>query len=158
MDVKQKSYALVYVFIGFYCGFVLGAFLDRDVAAAIGKVLYASAILILGLYWRRLDSRAHQHNLEVWHELRTRGKWYFIVSRYVFLRGGLLLTVFGVPLFSVNNFPNTMGAMLSLITVVLAVMMVILGLTEWRYCEQDFQILALKRAAQEARLDAALHN
>lgn len=156
--MKERVFPILYIFIGLYCGFLLGAFLDPDLSAAVAKGLYATAILILVLFWRRIDQRMHQRHVQNWVELRRKGRWYFIVTRYVLLRGGILLAIFGGPLLLKIRFVGAVIPFLAFSVVVLIVLMTLLGLVEWRYCEQDCEILALKRAAQEARQDAAMFN
>jgi hypothetical protein len=156
--MKDKSFIIFYLFLGLYCGFLLGASLDKGSSLLIGKILYAAAILLVGLFGRRIDQRSHQHHMEVWHELRRKGKWYFVLTRYVLWRGGILLLLFGAPVSSVMRFEATVVKVLALVAGVLVLMMVFLGHIEWRYCEEDFEILALKRAAEEARQDAAMYN
>jgi len=156
--MKNKVSILLYIFFGFFSGFLLGASLDRELSMMLGRVLYACGILIVGLFWRTIDVRSHHHHLEIWLELRRRGKWYFIVTRYILLRGGLLLALFGAPLFFNVPFAGPIDRMLELMIIVLMVMMLLLGHLEWRFCEQDSTILAFKRAAEAAKQNAALFN
>jgi hypothetical protein len=156
--MKNKVFPFVYVFFGFYCGYLVGAYIDREFSILVWRILYASAILVVGLFWRRIDQQSHQYHLEIWTNLRRRGKWYFVLTRYVLLRGLTLLLVFGAPLYFDSKFHGVAGRMLALIGGVLVLMMLLLGHIEWRYCVQDIEILAIKRVAEKAKLEAALHN
>lgn len=156
--MKEKAFPILYVFFGLYCGFLLGVFLDPDTSSAVVKGLYATAILLLMLFWRSIDRRTHQHYVQNWYELRRKGRWYFVVTRYIFVRGGILLAIFAGPLIFRIRFTGAAIPFLAFSAVVLVVLMTVLGLIEWRYCEQDFAILALKQAAEEAREEAALSN
>jgi hypothetical protein len=156
--MNNKTYILICIFFGFFCGFLLGESLERGLSITIGRILYAGSILIVGLFWRSIDARSHQRHLEVWLELQKRGKWYFILTRYILLRGGLLLALFGVPLYFNANFTSVVYRTIALIFGVLVVMMILLGHLEWLYCEQDSNILAFRRAAEEAKQHAAMYN
>jgi hypothetical protein len=157
-SVESRSYTLMYVFLGFYCGFILGESLKKDVSLIAGRILYCGAILLAGLYWRTIDASSHQHHLTVWLDVRRKGKWRFILTRYILLRGGLMLALFGSPLYFNFDSAIVAGRTNALLAVVLVVMMILLGHIEWRYCEQDSNILAIKRAAEEANQHVAMYN
>jgi hypothetical protein len=156
--VRNRLYPFLPTFFGFYCGFLIGASLDDSRSVLGGKILYAVAILVIGFFWRSIDTQAHRHHLERWSTIRRRGKVFFVFARYLVLRGGLFFFLFGTPAFFDPKFALLDDSMLPLIIGVLVVMMVFLGFLEWRYCEQDYEILAIKNAADEARISAAMHN
>lgn len=86
------------------------------------------------------------------------GKLYFILTRYILLRGVVLLLLFGAPLYFNTKFYSVADPMLEMIGGVLPVMMLLPGHIEWRYYAQDFEILTINNAVEQARLNAARHN
>ena len=156
--LKRNGHILVFVFLAFVWGFQIGESLEKDISRLAARILYGTAILLVGIFWRSIDARSHRHHMELWADLRKRGMWYFILIHYVVCRGGLLLAVFGAPVYLDANFAFPVAQTMGLMSVVLVVMMSLLGYLEWKYCEQDVKILAVKRAAEVARENAALFN
>ncbi|HTY57356.1 MAG TPA: hypothetical protein VMF59_01005, partial [Bacteroidota bacterium] len=105
-------------------------------------------ILFIAFFWRRIESRAHRERLDQWEDLRLRGKWYFVISRYVVVRGFVLLVIFAGPAIFELKFSDPLIFVTAVTGAVLVPMFIYLGHQEWQECEREFEIRAIKNAAE----------
>lgn len=146
--MKTERFEYLYLLFGLYCGFLLGSSLGQEVGVWFRRAVYSIGILFIAFFWRRIESRAHRENLERWEELRSRGKWYFVISRYVVVRGFILLVIFAGPALFELKFSNPLLFVTAVAGAILVPMFVYLGRQEWLECEREFEIRAIKNAAE----------
>ena len=106
-----------------------------------------SGILFVAFFWRRIEAKAHRRHLDQWDDLRVRGKWFFVLSRYVLRRGSVLLVIFAGP----AAFETTLSATIvfNLLFAALVVpLLAYLGNQEWNDCEREKEIQSLRSAAE----------
>ena len=110
------------------------------------------AIICLALFGKQLDSALLGLDIQNWSSLRSRGKWYFVATRYVLLRGFVLFMVFVLPSFAGVTFSNTILLATSVGYLVLAIVLAYFGLEQWRASEQEYAIRLLRNASEHVRL------
>jgi hypothetical protein len=146
--MKTERFEYLYLLFGLYCGFLLGSSLGVEAGVWFRRAVYSIGILFIGFFWRRIESRAHREHLDQWEELRARGKWFFVISRYVVVRGFVLLVIFGGPAVFEMRFSGTLLAVTAVTGAILVPMFVYLGQQEWHECQREFEIRAIKNAAE----------
>ena len=154
----DKSTTFFYFFFGLLCGFLLGASLDKDASITVGKVLFALVVIVIAVFSRRIESLAHKHHMQKWSALQSRGQFYFILTRYVLLRGSVFVIILVGPLMPALDHSALVLTILALAFVPLAVMLSYVGHEEWLTCEQDYQVMVLRQAAEDARQRTSLTN
>ncbi len=155
---SNKSAAPFYFLFGLLCGFFLGASLEKEATVTVGKALFTVVVIVIAVFSRRLESIAHKHHMQKWSDLRSRGQFYFILTRYVFLRGFILVIILVGPLLPTLRYSALMLTILLLAFVPLIVMLSYVGHEEWILCEQDYQVMVLKQAAEESRQRTSMTN
>ena len=146
--MKTGRFDYLYLMFGILCGFLLGTSLDRETGMWVGRVLSVGTLSFLALRGRRIEARAHTDHLEHWEELRTRGKWYFVLSRYVLFRGIVLLVMFvGLPVSGLTSSVNVTG-IVALVGTLLVPMLLYIGHQEWNDCEREIEIRSLRQTAE----------
>jgi SNF family Na+-dependent transporter len=95
--MTNRPPAYVIFLFGLLCGLLIGVALDKTWSEAVTKFVYSSAIVILASFGQHLESAAQRRYLAEWSTMRARGKWYFIATRYIVLRGLLALLLIGAP-------------------------------------------------------------
>ena len=156
--MTTRASVFFYFFFGLLCGFLLGTSLDKEISVTFGRLIFALAIVLLAIFWRRIETNAHKRHLELWHTLRQRGKWFFILTRYVLLRGSVLVVILIAPFLAALRFTTLVSIILLLTLVPLMLMLSFLGHEVWTICEQEFEVLALRQAAEQTRKLSALTN
>lgn len=122
------------------------------------KTLITTGIFLLAYLWWRMENRQHQKNLEEWGSIRRDGRTHFILWRYILRRGGVIvLVVFGL-FFKTFVLTYPVLVVLSATLLLMAVTLVLMGNEEWKTCEREFEILTLRRAAEQSRKLASLQN
>ena len=154
----NKSTSFFYFLFGLPCGFLLGASLEKDASITVGKVLFALVVIVIAVFSRRIESLAHKHHMQKWDALRSRGQFYFILTRYVLLRGSIFVIILVGPLVPALDYTALVLTVLLLAFVPLAVMLAFVGHEEWIMCEQDYQVMLLRQAAEDARQRTSLTN
>lgn len=149
---------LLYLFFGLLCGFLIGTSLDEEISVIVGRIIFTIAIFLLVILWQPIETSAHKRHLELWRTLRQRGKWLFILSRYVLLRGTVLAVIVLAPFLRELIFNTTVSIILLLSLALLIPTLSFLGYEEWKRCEQEFHVLALRQAAEETRRVSSLTN
>jgi hypothetical protein len=146
--MKTGKFEYLYLLFGILFGFLLGSSLDHETGVWVRRGLSAGAILFVAFFWRRTESRAHQSHLEQWDDLRVRGKWYFILSRYLLVRGIVLMVMFAGPYVSVLRFSVTVTFVLAFCGALLVPMLLYLGHQEWNDCARESEIQTLRKTAE----------
>jgi hypothetical protein len=148
MGMKTERFGYLYMLFGLLCGFLLGSSLDQHSTMLFRRILSALAILFVAIFWGLIDAKAHTHHLEQWDTLRVSGKRYFILTRYVLLRGTILSTILIGPAITALKFSSSVIVILTLSGLPLIGILLYFGHQEWNECEQEIQIRDLKRTAE----------
>ncbi|MCL4538486.1 MAG: hypothetical protein M1378_02620 [Bacteroidetes bacterium] len=151
MTAPTKSLSVFHFFTGLLVGFLIGASISREWATIFSRIVGAAVILAVAFFWRRIESYTHKRYVEAWSVRRSRGKWRFVITQYVVIRGGLLFAVFAGPMFTQ---PPTTGETLAFIVfslVAFLALMVFLGSESWSQCEREYEVQLLRGAAQRIR-------
>lgn len=143
--------AFGYVLIGFVGGFGFGVITERTSELTFERLGIFFGVVVLLALWQWFEHASHRHNLEKWEDIRPRGKWRFIVTRFLLTRAIIALILMLLPFWSVLKFSGS-----SLVALVLTYLLAILALTylgyqEWSTCEQEFEILSLRKRAEDFR-------
>lgn len=153
MTSSSKSLSLLYFFFGLLCGLFIGVLLDKGWSDVVTKCISSGAIIVIALFWHRIESVAHKRYLETWSIRRSRGKWHFILTEYVLIRGSILFVVTAGPLLPMLRFTETTAVILFASIVTLALLLIYLGYEAWTRCDQDYEIQVLRRAAEQLRTE-----
>ena len=146
--MKSERFEIFYLLFGLLCGFLLGSSIDPDTGIWIRRSLGVAGILIVGFFWRRVEARAHRSHIERWDEIAPRGKWRFVLTNYVLLRGFVLLVILGGPFATVTRFSTATLLVDAVAALVVIPLLMYLGLIEWNDCRRQVEILALRDAAE----------
>ena len=156
--MKSRVVRYAYYFFGLVCGYFLGTSLGKEGSRLTSKLVPALAIFFIAFFWRRIEAAARRDYLDAWERLRVHGKWYFVITRYVLLRGFVLSVVLLGPFYASMEFSKTTLVVLASTAAILALMLGFLGLEEWTRCSQDFEVLVFKHAAEQSRLQTSAKN
>ena len=149
---ETKSMLPFYLAFAFVCGFLLGGSLPREDAIIISRMILGGAIVVTALFGKRIERYAHSNQMSRWSAVRARGKWFFIVTQYLLLRGAVVFVLFFVPLLRSMSFSNSVLALSVTAGVVLISALTYFGIEEWNRNEQEFQIGLLKSAGEQLRI------
>lgn len=151
MTFKPKSLSVFYFFAGLLVGFFIGVSINREWATVVARLIGAGAIVGIALFWRRIEAYSHKRYLETWAARRLGGKWLFILTQYILIRGSLIFAAFIGPMLSrsVITKQTMMIVFVSLIPFV--ALMTYLGHESWRECEADYEVQVLRDAAERSR-------
>jgi hypothetical protein len=120
--------------VGLLYGFGLGVLLDQASLVNLGtfSLLIAFLVVVPTIGW--LESYNHRRRVENWPRIRQRGKFIFVLTRYVLLRGGIIAAVLMYSLRDRIGF----GLVHEIAIPVLIVAVGIIGFQEWENCEKAF--------------------
>jgi hypothetical protein len=147
----KNPLAFGYVLIGFIAGFGFGVVTERLSALTFERLAFFCGIVVLIALWQWLEHVSHRRNLEKWENIRSRGKWYFIATRYLLTRAIIVLVLMLVPLWSVLKLSGYSLLALALTYLIAILSLTFLGYQEWSTCEQEFEILILRKTARRYR-------
>jgi hypothetical protein len=150
--MKIRSLSPFYLFFGLACGVLLGTFLGHEASVTISKIVFFLSIIVIAIFGKQIDAALHNFDLQDWHILRNRSKWYFVLTRFILLRGIVLFTLFALPMVSGVTFSTTVFIALAISFIVIVAIVTYFGLDEWKNCEQDYTIRLLKNAGEQARI------
>jgi hypothetical protein len=146
--MKTERFGFLFLLFGIFCGFLLGSALAPETGVWVRRGLSAGAIFFVALFWRRIESRSHALHVEQWENLRNMGKWNFILSRYVLIRGIVLFVIFVGPAVSELSFSVPFIVVLALGGTLLVPLLLYLGHQEWNDCEREMEIRSLRKTAE----------
>jgi hypothetical protein len=140
--------AFGYVLIGFIAGFGFGVITERMSALSFERIAFLVGFVAVIALWQWSEHASHRRNLDKWKNIRLRGKWYFIATRYLITRAIIVMVLMVVPFWSVLRFSG--DALLALVlTYLMAILtLAFLGYQEWSTCEQEYEILSLRKTAE----------
>lgn len=146
--MRSERFDYLYLLFGMLCGFLLGSTLEQEWAVITRRMLFAGAILFIAFFWRRIESKAHNRHLEQWDEIEARGKWRFIVTRYVLARGAVFVVLLIGPALTTLQFSAPAISILTFAGSLLIAILLFLGHEEWKDCEVEMEILALRQTGE----------
>ena len=152
MDTKIKPLPLFYLLFGVVCGFLLGTSLNEEISSLLTKLITALSLIVLLLFGKKIELAFHTEDIRNWPELQAKGKWYFVITRYVLFRGIILFTLFILPAFSSVTVSMVILAASVAGFLFLAGLLTYFGLGEWENSEQEYTIYLLKNAGEQTRI------
>ncbi|MBM4162115.1 MAG: hypothetical protein FJ217_13590 [Ignavibacteria bacterium] len=153
-----KRYILLALLFGLVCVNLLLDSFSSEHSGLIGRFIPPIAILLLVFLWRRVEAKAHKRHLEHWLTLRKRGKLRFVLRHYLLLRGGILFIVLFLAFYAFIRLSVLVSIILFLTFALIVLTLFWMGLEEWKSCEEECEILALRQAAEKSRRFSALTN
>lgn len=147
----NRLLAFGYVIFGFIAGIAFGVGTGTDPTVPLERLGYFVGALILIGFWQWFEGKSHKLHLATWEKITSRGKLNFIVTRYLFARGIMVVLFIFLPF--IGKFSMTTDSLLVLcVTAVIGLSAItFLGYQEWTYCEQEFEIQSIREAAQRAK-------
>jgi len=152
MNTKIKSLSPFYLIFGIVCGFLLGTSLDKNISDVIAKLIILLSLGILVVFGKKIELAFHNEDIQHWSILRTKSKWYFIVTRYVFFRGIILFTLFILPGLLTVKYSNIILIASISGFLLIAIFLTYFGFEEWKNSEQEYTINLLKNAGEQVRI------
>jgi hypothetical protein len=102
-------------------------------------------LIVLFNYSKKM---AHRRRLTNWDKIRINGKTRFILYDYVFIRGGIVSTL----LILILSLKVEIGLLIIFAVLPLFGVMAFAGNEEWKKCEEQFAISALKSVAEKFKV------
>jgi hypothetical protein len=154
MTSIPKSFSVFYFFSGLLVGLLLGLSISKEWSTVLLRLLASCTIIVVALFWRRIESLAHKRYLETWSVRKTAGRWRFIITQYVLIRGSALTAAVVVPaLPTLILTTDTLFVILATL-VVLVLLLIYLGYESWTECEEDYRVHLLRQAAEQSRISS----
>lgn len=152
MNTKIKSLTHFYLILGVVCGFLLGTSLNNEYSAITSKIISILSLVILVIFGRKIEMAFHNEDIQNWSTLRTKGKLYFIITRYVLFRGIVVFTLFILPALSNVPYSNIILFALASGFLLFVSFLSYYGFEEWKNSEQEYTILLLKSVGEQTRI------
>ena len=143
----NKPLAYTYFIAGIIFCVCLYLIMQRSVLPVLTRSLLVAGYFIAIIFWRWIEKRLHKGHIQLWKHIRQNGKLTFIVTRYILLRGIILILIFIVPSYSAVNIQAIMMFVILFISLTS-----ILGNQEWSDCENQYQATLLHDAATSLRV------
>ncbi len=156
--MKKNAVAVFCLLFGLTAGLLAGSSLGREYSTVIAGIVLVIGVLFLVTFWRTFERGAHLANLESWERHQARGKVYFIVTRYLLLRGGILTVLIIAPGWIISTISFTAFGYLAEVFVLLFLIMSILGHVEWTDCTREYQAGIMRDLGESAREESAQKN
>ena len=154
MNPVSRSVSLLYFFSGLLVGLLIGVSLDKEWTSVVSRFISAGAIIIIAFFWQRIESATQKRYLESWPHHRSRGKWRFILTHYVLIRGTILFMLFAGPMLPSIKLMMSTGIIILASAALLALLLMYLGHEAWTKCEQDYEVQMFRQAAEQSRVAA----
>ncbi len=152
MTQLPRSLSAFYFLAGLLVGLLIGLSINRGWSDIATKFISAGLIIVFAFFWRQIESFAHRRYMETWSVRRTLGKWCFITTQYVLLRGTVLLLAVAAPMLP-SLIVTTFTLMIILACVItLALLLMYLGHESWTECEQEYAVQLLRQTAEQTRI------
>ena len=152
MNPLPKSLSVFYFFAGLLVGLLIGLSVSRELSAAAAKIVSSGIIILISLFWRRIESLTRERYLETWSFRRAQGKWKFILTHYVLIRGTFIYLAISAPMIPALVLTIVNLVIILSTVVLLALLMVYLGHEVWTQCEQDYTVKVLREAAKQSQI------
>jgi hypothetical protein len=146
--MKTERFDYIYLLFGIFCGFLLGSSFNQESSVVIKKVIIAFAIIFIAVFYGKLEAKSHRHHLNTWEKIRASGKWSFILTRYILLRGIILSVILIGPVISALQLSSVILWILIFCLIPLFGYMMYQGYEEWKDCEQEIHIASLRQVAE----------
>jgi hypothetical protein len=154
----RKQTILSVFLVGLVCVSLLWDSLVKEISISVGRFILPVAVIILAVFWRRLEMKSHQQHIHNWSILREQGMFRFILGRYLFLRGGILFVVLFLAFYAAIRLSSLVSVILLSTFAVIVLTLFFVGREEWKVCEEEFQVSTLREAAEQSRRRSALTN
>ncbi len=151
MTFTPKSLSVSYFFAGLLVGFFIGVSINREWTTFVATLIGGGAILVITFFWRRIESYSHKRYLETWAVRRLQGKWLFILTQYILIRGSLIFAAFIGPMLSRSVITKQTLMIVFIFLIPFVALMTYLGHESWTECEGDYEVQVLRDAAERAR-------
>lgn len=138
----KKSIVWTLFFGGSVFGFGLCFIMQQQSPITFARLVPAVVFCVAFCLLQWVEEWTHAERLARWEIIRRRGKWFFIVSRYVLLRGLVLIIMYATPAY----FSPGLHAV-ALVSLIVLIVTPILGHQEWTDCENQYRIDALRKSA-----------
>jgi|GEM_PF-2329070 len=138
----KRSTIWTVFFCGSVFGFVLCFVMQQQSPITFAWLVPAMVFCVAIWFLIWAEEWTHAERLARWEIIRRRGKWFFIVSRYVLLRGLVLIIVYAAPAY----FSPGLHAV-ALVSLLVLIVTLILGHQEWTDCENQYRIDTLRKSA-----------
>ncbi len=158
MNRLTRSPLILVFSAGLLCGLLIGMAIDRGWSPIISKMLWVGSIVVISLFWQRVEAAAHIRHMYTWAIRRVRGKWRFIITRYILLRGSILFVITMGPSYVNASLPFLFSWVTFGVVAAFVLLFAYLGYEEWSSCEEDFEIQALRLAAEQTRFSMSIQN
>lgn len=152
MNTKIIPLDRFYLILGIVCGFLLGTSFHNEYSAIISKIISIVSLVILVIFGRKIETAFHNEDIQNWSTLRTKGKLYFIVTRYIVFRGIIVFTLFIVPALSNVPYSNIILFAVASGFLLFVAFLSYYGFEEWKNSEQEYTILLLKSVGEQSRI------
>jgi hypothetical protein len=144
----KRTLAFGYVTIGFLAGIAFSAGVGSDPTVILQRFGFFIAALFLIGTWQWFEEYSHRRHLETWATHVQRGKWNFILLRYVLARGIVIVLLIVLPFVGKFNASSDTLLVLGITTLVCLSALGFLGHQEWSNCRQESEIRLLTEAAR----------
>jgi hypothetical protein len=131
---------------------VIGASIDKEWTTLVLRILPATIMILLVFLSRRIEALLHKYYMETWQVWKSRGKWQFILTNYVLIRGGIIFLAVSAPMLPMLILTAYTVGLIIVSFAALAALMIYLGYEEWNKCEEDYKIQMFRDAAEQARI------
>ena len=147
---------------GYAFSMIAGLLIGSRIGPQFTYIL-ARAALFLGIYvvvkfWRPAERASHFRNLQNWDEHQKHGKVYFVLTRYVVLRGSVLFVLLILPSLYIDDLGIWGFLSIALVIGLIIVTTAILGSGEWNDCEREHRTMIAWEAGSVERYIAARKN
>jgi len=150
----SRSLSFLYFFFGLLCGLLFGVSLDKRWSDVVTKIISAGVITLMAFFWWRIESFAHKRYLETWTTRRSRGKWLFVFTEYVLIRGAVFFVAVAGPMLPTLTLTTYTVSILLGSVAALILLLTYLGHESWTACEQDYAVQVLRQAAEQSRIES----
>jgi hypothetical protein len=154
MTSMPRSFSVFYFFAGLVVGLLVGVSINKESSAIVSRLLVSGIIVVVAIFWRRIESIAHKRYVETWPVQRARGKWHFILTHYVLIRGSALVAAVVVPALPSLILTKETFLIIGGSLAVVALLLMYLGHESWTECEQAYEVQILRQAAEQSRISA----
>ena len=145
-------------FTGVSAGILAITFLGPEFNALAAKVILIVGIIGGLAFTRNLNAYYHKKFLENWDFHHSHGMIYFILSRFLVVRGTVAAIFFVLPAIVILKESATWNMNYSFFVLFPALLLIIKGHEEWKSCENEYRARTMRQLAVDSRSLSALNN
>jgi hypothetical protein len=154
MTSVPKTLSVFYFFSGLVVGLLIGLSVNKELVPILLRVLATCTIIVVAFFWRRIESYAHKRYLETWSNHKSGGKWRFIITQYVLIRGSALTAAVILPAIPTLILTTYTVVIILATTAILVLLLIYLGHESWTECQQDNQVQVFRHAAEQSKVSS----